>query len=804
MMAKDTLLNPNFAASLRELNKIKVRAHALYALLSILRAGAIAVIVTALWNDVSPANPLLHLLTGMATFIAIIRFSSLTRTHTISASAMLMALDIQYPATAASPFSAAASPDPTPEWEPRLVREERKLRAWEGRRLTTLAGSLLVPTLTAALLIYKSPINVTTALVDAKNVLTALNGGMTLDVLEGAAPSKIKDKSAPSSFSLSTSSITEIELIPSNMLRLNLVRVGSSLTPPVITLSSGKDSAPLTIQMSAVGLSTQPGNIWTVEFSAAETSDLIIPDISSKPIARLNVIDLPTPKVQLSLQAPAKDPWPDHVFLPLAIHVSSVHPMDKVYLKITSKGKTSQESVLNISGTLTEVSTNYNLNLQPWMEEDFMEFDIVAEAVDRADPVPLIGQSPPIHLRVASAYGRYRNALTTLKQVKTMLDDSRSAGKPLAADAATIMRKVITQSEDTPFFDGLDRAELERLEIQVKDTVANPAVAKLLDLSDDLGNFLLEHELLDDRERDRDFFIAIRALSRTLDKPAQERTTEAQYMAKKMLRYLDDRHQAWTRRVARLGPGQEPSGWAKVSRGKPFHKSIHDTAQDARIEPKKSQGYLNLLANEYRTWIEELEAKEDQARAKQEQERQQGLANARNDLREIQQRQDQISAEMDRASDHSADEMAQKWPASRSKETSNIKQSKGLLSRLRSMSPTAGERLEQAIQAMEGSLAQGEQEKWTQTEAASDMAGRLLRDADQAASRSQKSKERGRRRKVGGDEYHGTSIGGQVEIKSGYQVDPRYREEILHDVEGELSTGENKVILDGWLRQVVR
>jgi hypothetical protein len=98
----------------------------------------------------------------------------------------------------------------------------------------------------------------------------------------------------------------------------------------------------------------------------------------------------------------------------------------------------------------------------------------------------------------------------------------------------------------------------------------------------------------------------------------------------------------------------------------------------------------------------------------------------------------------------------------------------------------------------------GESAQFAQAESASDLAGRLLRDAEQAASRSQKQQGRGRRRRAGGDEYHGTSIGGQVEIKSEYQVDPRYREDILRDVESEISNGENKAILDGWLHEVVR
>jgi hypothetical protein len=105
---------------------------------------------------------------------------------------------------------------------------------------------------------------------------------------------------------------------------------------------------------------------------------------------------------------------------------------------------------------------------------------------------------------------------------------------------------------------------------------------------------------------------------------------------------------------------------------------------------------------------------------------------------------------------------------------------------------------------MELALKSGEGSKWAEAESAADLAGRLLRDADQAASKSQKQRDRGRRRRTGGDDYHGTSIGGQIEIKSEYRVDPRYREEILRDVENEMSSGENKAILDGWLHEVVR
>jgi hypothetical protein len=393
--------------------------------------------------------------------------------------------------------------------------------------------------------------------------------------------------------------------------------------------------------------------------------------------------------------------------------------------------------------------------------------------------------------------------LETLRSLKSSLDDARSSGQPIPPKATETMQSVLKQSDDTPFFDGLDRSQLAQMAQKLAEAMSAKSAFKTQEIADEVGEFLLEHEILDDRERDRDLFIAIRAFSRALDKPTSERVLETKHMATRMLSFLDERHKRWTVRVKFLGPGNAPSSWERINQQKPFKASVNRALADAELDPKKSQGHLSTLASQYRAWIEELEAKEDQLRAKLEKQRQQGLANAQNDLRELQQRQDQISTDLDRAAERLAD-VQQKWPAARAAENSNVNQANGLLGKLRALSPNAGERLNAAIEAMGLTVTSGESAQFAQAESASDLAGRLLRDAEQAASRSQKQQGRGRRRRAGGDEYHGTSIGGQVEIKSEYQVDPRYREDILRDVESEISNGENKAILDGWLHEVVR
>ena len=44
-----------------------------------------------------------------------------------------------------------------------------------------------------------------------------------------------------------------------------------------------------------------------------------------------------------------------------------------------------------------------------------------------------------------------------------------------------------------------------------------------LEDTDKLDDFLFEHEILDDRERDRDFFVATRALTRLVEKKPSKR-----------------------------------------------------------------------------------------------------------------------------------------------------------------------------------------------------------------------------------------------------------------------------------------
>jgi len=112
---------------------------------------------------------------------------------------------------------------------------------------------------------------------------------------------------------------------------------------------------------------------------------------------------------------------------------------------------------------------------------------------------------------------------------------------------------------------------------------------------------------------------------------------------------------------------------------------------------------------------------------------------------------------------------------------------------------------------MELAVKEGSKGNFSNAESGSDLAARLLHEADSAAKKSQKRGSERRRRRVTGDGYYGQSIvGGDVEIRTEYKVDKRYRENILKEVRGVLGRQggeldpEDRRLLDSYLREVVR
>jgi hypothetical protein len=637
-----------------------------------------------------------------------------------------------------------------------------------------------------------------------------------LTVLDGAPTDEAKKP-----IKLSGNTTAKIEVLAQNMIEIKVAGQVSStlLHVDLRKRTPGKASEVESPVFQSFRLSPQRGQegelpVWSIAFAATDDVELYLPFLSkSSPVAEIKVRQLPTPKVRLEAVQKLKDPWPDDQPLPLRIEVTAENPLQLVRLVIRTEQKSSVELVTTVMAQdRKELSTDYSLVLEAHVQSDIAEVEIVAEAVDRSLPTPLVGQSQPLVVRTASAFGRYRETLETLREIKAQVDEGVAKQDPkLAKDLEKLMEQAAEKAQDSPFFDSLDRLVMSRIDQALRDNMEKPDMASLIEASETLNDFLFEHEILDDKERDRDFFVAARSLSRLLEQEPKERSMEVGTVVKRMNQFLDDRNKRWGTRVARLPRDYSPKSWPRIER-KPFHQAMTQIGElSQKNAAKASSDSLVLLSHsvsKYREWIEELEEREEAARSADESRRQQGLANARDQIRELQKRQGQISTNLDQAAARHDAELSQEWPVVRMNQNTNIKGTGSLEAQLRGLSPTGGERVRAALDAMREVVNTGNEKGYAKSESFSDLAGRLLRQADNATRKSQQRSQRGRRKRVAGDNYYGQQItGGDVEIKREYEVNRRYREDVLDEVgryEGDSADQEEATVIENYLRRVIR
>ena len=612
----------------------------------------------------------------------------------------------------------------------------------------------------------------------------------------------------------------DLDLLEGNLIEISVMAAGA----PVIEL---RESAQNFVMMP----SPDEGK-FSITLTVSRSTEVYLNNASrSVRLASIKVLTLPVPKVSLSapgFPGAASEfggAWYDDKPLQLKIAVKAEAPVASVKLLIRSGKQESVENVLNVlSDDRRTIDADYSVTLEPYVDSDEAEVTLIAVATDRAVPQPLTGASEPLRIPVLSSYGRYRRTLATLRELKSLVDDAAQSGKrgksgipdksdekEFRAEAQRLAAQALRQSAESPYFDALDRNDLAAFNAQVNATDS----WSMIEVSADLGDFLFAHESIDQRERDRDFFVAMRTLSRVLQVSGPGRESSALRMLPRLHQFLDERHKFWVARVARLGGGNlVPSQWPSVRDQKPFHALVREVRQALDAEPvasrdARAQGALGRIARgvaKYRAWIEELEQKEDEARKRREAERQQGLASTENELRDLQRRQGEISAGLDRAQARSASEIEATWPGLRSTQNGNLKGTKGLEGKMRAFAPGAEVRLKAAVEQMEQTVASGNGGRFPAAESSSDMAGRLLRQAEQAAQKARDSgQDRGRRRRVNGDNYYGQSItGGDVEIKREYEVDRKYREDILDEVSRSRADEADKLLLDRYTREIVR
>lgn len=799
-------MNESLKDTLRQTQGMQHKLWLSFQLIEVLRSLLIALVVTGLWSHLRPGY-LEPLLMGSLCLLLLCYRWLQKKPEPVTAEAILKSLESQHASPKVSAFQLLKEGQRSGEWQVFLNQHLEEMAEESRQMVKKQAQKILIPLAALSLFLIQFPDSMQLAYQSVQHAVAQFSKGQYVEIVNGAYHADLPDR-----LTLST---TAQELVLHEKNRIRIVVVAEKGMRPYVELRPKRGDAVQTFSLVEQEVEGEGEDEvlsrYEVLFNVPDDADIFVSSISSTQASlRVDVEKLPVPIVSLRPAGGLLDPWPDEQPLNLLIKVEAENPLRLVRLKIRSEGQEHEELVSNILAEDKKVvNTDYSLLLESYVQKDLSTIEIVAEAIDRGLPQPLLGVSQPLIINTASAYGRYQQTLATLREVKSFLDEAMEQDlRELDPETSKLMSKAMMQAASSPFFDSLDRVNLRRIQEQINLLAQSVDMRRLAVVSDALNQFLFDHETLDDRERDRDFFVAARALSRLVEKKKKDRHMEPEVITRRLQNFVDERKKRWEKRIEYLGGADKaPKQWSKVSQGQ-FQKALGKIGQDSKTNQGTRQALQDLseLVSDYREWISALEKAEDTSRREQEQKRQKGLADMKEELRKLQKKQSRISSKLDQAAQQDQKKLAEQWNSIRMDQNGNVQQTKKLEAKLRSLSPNAAERIQFALEMMKMTVKSGNSEKFVQAETTSDTAGRALRDASKAASQSQRRQQRrGRRRRVGSDDYYGSSVaGGDIEIRREYEVDRRYREDILDDVSRAQDNSEDRVLLDNYLRKVIR
>ena len=766
---------------IQQFNRIKLTAYVLGLLLHLIASVLAAVLVGALAQVLHAPSPLVHTLLCVLIFLVTLGCFR-RRGRKITSTSLLLTLDRNYATTTPAPYVMFSDEAVGKTWQTPLRQWQGKIVRFETQCLLNAAGRVALLLLACVAVAWSSGLSPQQLLPAYRYVAVLVPQQATLTVL----PTRERH------FKLQADSPPQVDLSKHELVLIELVNIALTQNPVLQLRTAGEVWQEVQLRPQH----TERGR-YAVTLSIDRSSTLHINSVAAgAALASITVEASHAPQLKLTALQKINDPHSDDIPLRLRISATSTTPLASIKLLITTKEGTFEELVNTIVTARYEHTTAYSFVPEPYMESDFATLELVAAATDRNSTT---GYSAPLLINTLSAWGRYQRTLEKLKEVKAMLDEklSQPHTSMAMAEINQTMHEAVAVANTSPFFDALDRATIARLRSELE---ANKNLQRRRELAlvlEKLNEFLLEHEILNDRERDRDFFIAARHLAWIIARGDRGVT---QYVAR-LDSFLVKRRKRWQLRVAALPAARQPLRWQEIEAHEPFRRGL---AQLSVLEPIAARDELTVLVGAYREWLQELEAAEDAHYEQLVQQAQQVLNTAREELRAMQQRQARISTYLDRAAQRGTEELQQGWATTRMRQNTNISAAESLVQQLQAISPLAAQRLQNAVKAMQGTVDSGEAQEFVMAESHADLAGRLLRHT-RAATRQRLPVRRPRRRKISGDRYHGQPlIGGYIELQRDYRVNERYREDILEAIRRSNLLEKHRNLLDAYLRRVIR
>ena len=582
---------------------------------------------------------------------------------------------------------------------------------------------------------------------------------------------------------LNTSEVATIQVNANNLVHIT-VQSPTLIAAPLMQLRQPNQET-----FFQEALFSHTGAVYELTLRIDQEAELLINSLHQDKVLALFTLTPPTlPQVQMTLTQKLTTPHPDDIPIALMLTANSRTALASMELEIiTAADEVHTELVHQFVGNNQHaLHTIYQTTLEPYVSADFSEVMLVAVATDTANQQ---GRSEPITVQLVSAYGRYLHTLKTLRELKTKLDEKVDNPSGVASkELSVLINKATQQAQRSSFFAARDRQTLSELQQEL--TKPKP---ELLLVAEQLDLFLIEHEILNHRERDRDFFVAMRRLAW-----AKNRGKDTKKMLDKISKFIVERRRIWKQRVELLPEDQRPPNWSTIKRERPFMQAL------GKIRNSDAPQHTSETVNAYQQWLAELEQHEDTVRQRIQQEVQRKVNAAQQELKTMQKRQALISKKLDKADQQSQTNLQSQWITSRRQQNSNIKQAKRLQSKLTQVSRLAAARMQAAVNAMQEVKTCGDKQQFICAESNSDLAGRLLHQTNNA-TRSRQSRAQRQARQVVSGNYFGQSItSGKLELQSDYKVNRRYREDILEQIQNSNLLEKHPELLDSYLRKVLR
>lgn len=725
-------------------------------------------------------------------------------------------LDMKYQNDFPSPYSLAKIDiKNSGNWNKRIAYELKQY-SLKCREITQIQSlTTIVPTLILCLMVVSTPIDlILDPIIKSHRLFFPITAKYDLSIEKGLTVPDGKSK-----FNLISNQTSEIEVSNSNLFKIQYINLPTSDIPYTLEVKSKSPFSDTFENELLLGLekkeelSSEEFSSYEVSFALDKTNYLFIPELSkTTPVAKIIVKSLPIPIVNLKPKQPnLKNPWPDEEYLPLIIRIKSEEPIDEVNLIVESNKKTYKELVTKVlAADKKYLEINYSVLLETYVSKDIDQIILRAEAIDRSMPFSQKGISNPIAISTASAYGRYVNTLKNLKEIRNQLIKTQEKDLPSLDPKIKNQYEVVMQmSLASPFFDSLDRMFLDSLRERLDHVVQNLHPLDLSQLAEDISRFLFDHEILNDRERDRDFFIAARTLSRLIEDKLKDNDLHqsTKQTIDRISSFVNQRHEKWQLRVKALP--NPPESWEQI-KDKPFTQnlfSINELSENKEFRSAKN--LLTETVTNYQAWIDELEKEENKARNNKEKERKNQINKAMSKLKKIQRNQSSISQTLDKSRTQPKETLKNNWRTKKELQSKNAKATKELESEMAKISPQAAKRIISAKKSMDGTQIAANEENFVEAESYSDFANRLLRQASAEASKSSRRKSRlERRRRVMGDNYFGSRVvGGDIEFKRTYQVNKKYREEVLDQIFKQkdlVESEEQKKLLEDYMFRIIK